>query len=116
MSDEAAVLDHHDASVQQDPYPTYRRLRDRDPLLRMPDGSVVVSRHLDVVALLKSEGVSSAQQAGTAGAPVASLAEHSRAVMIASDPPVHTRRREAVAPSLVPAALRPVGATIEDHV
>ncbi len=116
MSDEAGALDPHDPSVQQDPYPTYRRLRDRDPVLRMPDGSVVISRHHDVVALLKSEGVSSAQEAGTAGAPVASLTEHSRSVMIASDPPIHTRRRDAVAPSLAPAALRPVGAMIEDHV
>jgi cytochrome P450 len=111
-----ALLDPYDPELQQDPFPTYRRLREHHPVLRMPDGSVVVSRHPDVVALLKSESVSSAQEAGAAGAPVASLAEHSRAVMIASDPPVHTRRRDAVAPSLAPAALRPVGATIEAHV
>ena len=76
----------------------------------------MVSRHADVVALLKSEAVSSAQEAGAAGAPVASLAEHSRAVMIASDPPVHTRRREAVAPALLPAELRPLAAAIEARV
>jgi len=110
------TLDPFDPEVQQDPFPTYRRLRDRTPVLPMPDGSVVVSRHADVVALLKSGAVSSAQEAGAAGAPVASLAEHSRAVMIASDPPVHTRRREAVAPSLAPAALSTVGAAVEAHV
>jgi cytochrome P450 len=116
VTDTDALLDPDDPELQQHPFATYRRLRDHHPVLRMPDGSVVVSRHADVVALLKNGAVSSAQEAGTAGAPVASLAEHSRAVMIASDPPVHTRRREAVAPSLAPGALRPIGAMIEAHV
>jgi cytochrome P450 len=50
-----ALLDPYDPELQQDPFPTYRRLREHHPVLRMPDGSVVVSRHPDVVALLKSE-------------------------------------------------------------
>lgn len=110
------LLDPTDPDLQQDPFPTYRDLRDHHPVLTMADGSVVVSRHADVVALLSSPQVSSAQEAGAPGAPVAALAEHSQAVMIASDPPVHTRRRGAVAPSLAPAALRPVGETVAAHV
>ncbi len=84
-------------------------------MLAMPDGSVVVSRHADIVALLKSTAVSSAQEAGSAGAPVASLAEHSQAVMIG------VRSARAHTPpggggTLAPAELRPIGETIIAHV
>ncbi len=65
------VLDPNDPAVQQDPFPTYRRMREHHPVLAMPDGSVVLSRHADVVSLLGSDAVSSAQEAGSAGAPVA---------------------------------------------
>jgi cytochrome P450 len=113
---DVVVLDPHDAGTQQDPFAVYAHLRRDHPVLVMPDGTAVVSRHADIVELLKGGGVSSAQEAGAAGAPVAALAEHSRSVMIASDPPVHTRRREAVAPSLAPDALRSVRDTTETQV
>ncbi len=110
------VLDPHDPATQQDPFPVYARLRHDHPVLRMPDGSVVLSRHADISSLLKSAAVTSAQEAGAVGAPVGALAAHSRSVMIASDPPVHTRRRDAVAPSLAPDALRSIRDAIEGQV
>ena len=36
-TDGRAVLDPHDPTVQQDPFPTYRRLREQHPVLTMPD-------------------------------------------------------------------------------
>ena len=36
-----------------DPYPTYRALRERAPVKRMADGSVFLSRYADVVAVYK---------------------------------------------------------------
>ena len=110
------ALDPHDPATQQDPFATYALLRRQHPVLPMPDGTVVVSRHSDVTSLLKGTAVTSAQEAGAAGAPVAALAEHSRSVMLASDPPVHTRRRGAVAPSLAPDALRPIRDAVEGRV
>lgn len=38
-----------------DPYPDYAMLRDRAPRLRLPDGTVVLTRRADVVAVLRDE-------------------------------------------------------------
>jgi cytochrome P450 len=110
------LLDPFDASTQQNPFAAYRSMRRHHPVLHLPDGTAVVSRHADVVDLLRAGTLSSTQEAGAAGAPVASLARHSRSVMVAADPPVHTRRREAVAPSLTPQALGGVGEGVDRHV
>ncbi len=58
----AQVLDH---ANRADPYPLYRRLRET-PVVREADGSYVVSRYRDIVALLHDPRVSF-------GAPLARL-------------------------------------------
>ena len=43
-----------DPAVQRDPFPHYRRLREHDPVLRMPDsGFYVLTRYEDVRAVLR---------------------------------------------------------------
>ncbi|MEP7102036.1 MAG: cytochrome P450, partial [Burkholderiales bacterium] len=36
-----------------DPFPTYRALREHAPVKRMPDGSVFLTRYADIVAVYK---------------------------------------------------------------
>ena len=46
------VYDPRDPGFVQDPYPTYRALRERDPVHRSPMGPWVLSRHADVLEAL----------------------------------------------------------------
>jgi cytochrome P450 len=110
------VIDPADPALRDDPGPVFSRWRDQQPAWEAPDGAVVVARHGDVDALLRSRAISSAQPGGEAGAPVATLAEHGRWVMIASDPPDHGRRRGAVSPAFGSAAIEALRVTVVDHV
>ena len=83
--------------LHRDPAPLYRYLRDRAPALELADGTWIVTRHADVARLLRSRAISSAQIGGDPGGPAATLAENGKHLILASDPPVHTRRRGAVA-------------------
>ncbi|MEO8922172.1 MAG: cytochrome P450, partial [Caldimonas sp.] len=40
-------------SFYDDPFATYRALREREPVKRMPDGSIFLTRHADIVAVYK---------------------------------------------------------------
>jgi hypothetical protein len=42
-----------DIAFLDDPYPTYRALRECDPIHRMPDGSYFLTRHADLVAVYR---------------------------------------------------------------
>jgi hypothetical protein len=88
-------------ATQSDPYPTYRDLRERDPVYYDPaiDGWIL-TRYDDVVAALKhprfsadrrgarGSAVQAALQAQTQGGPFAQAQ-----TMLSSDPPEHTRLR-----------------------
>src|SRR5262252_8176766 len=58
MPDDRATADAFDLkrlpdAFYDDPYPTYRALREHAPVKCMPDGSVFLSRYADVVAVYK---------------------------------------------------------------
>jgi len=87
------------------PYPTYRALRDWDPVRRMPDGSVFLSRYDDVIAVYKNSTTFSSDKreefapkygVGTA------LFEHHTNSLVFNDPPRHTRVRRLIAGALTP--------------
>jgi cytochrome P450 len=42
-----------DRAFLDDPYPTYRALREHDPVHRMPDGSVFLTRYDDLVEVYR---------------------------------------------------------------
>src|SRR5262245_12989473 len=42
-----------DRAFLDDPYPTYRALREADPVHRMPDGSYFLTRYADLVAVYR---------------------------------------------------------------
>lgn len=102
------------AAFYADPYPTYRRLRDEAPVLRCPDGSWLLTRHADCLAVYRDakrfssdKRVQFAPVFGT-GSP---LFEHHTTSLVFNDPPLHTRVRRAIGDALSPkqvAALAPL--------
>jgi len=54
------LFDPRDPSMYTDPYPHYRRLREKDPVHRTPFGYWVLSRHREVDLLVRTPSVSSA--------------------------------------------------------
>ncbi len=115
-STDMPLFDPTDPGLAQNPYPAYARLRADGPAWRSAHGYWIVARHDEVSRLLRSRVLSSAQPGGEPGAPVGTLAEHGRWVMIASDPPDHGRRRGAVQPAFAAAAMAALGPRIEHHV
>ncbi len=95
----------------EDPYPYYRALREQDPIHRCPDGSWLLTRHADCLAVYKSAAVSSDKRRlflPKFGA--TPLFEHHTTSLVFSDPPYHTRVRDTLTQALKP---RAIGATVE---
>jgi cytochrome P450 len=97
------VYDPYAYEIHEDPYPTYRRLRDEQPLYRNDErGFWVLSRHADVMAAFRdSERFSNAE--GVSIDPAAS-GPHAHRTMsfLAMDPPQHGRMRGIVARAFTP--------------
>ncbi len=77
------------------PYPVYDALRQHAPLHPMGPGSVLLTRHADVLAVYRSAHASSDKQQEFAprlgvGTPIF---EHHTTSLVFSDPPLHTRVR-----------------------
>jgi cytochrome P450 len=92
----------------ENPYPWYAALRDATPVRRMPDGSLLLTRHADCVAVYKdTHAFSSDKRAEYApkygvGSP---LYEHHTTSLVFNDPPLHTRVRGLIAGALTARAI-----------
>ncbi|MGK6308415.1 cytochrome P450 [Variovorax sp. DT-64] len=92
----------------ENPYPWYAALRDSTPVRRMPDGSLLLTRHADCVAVYKdTHSFSSDKRAEYApkygvGSP---LYEHHTTSLVFNDPPLHTRVRGLIAGALTARAI-----------
>lgn len=97
------VYDPYSYEIHEDPYPTYRRLRDEAPVYRSEEQDFwVLSRYHDVMAAFRdSERFSSAE--GVSIDPAAS-GPHAHRTMsfLAMDPPEHGRMRGLVARVFTP--------------
>jgi cytochrome P450 len=87
-------------SFYDDPYPTYRALRSIDPIHRMPDGSLFLTRHRDLEAIYKDTArfssdkkVEFAPKYGTDSL----LFQHHTTSLVFNDPPLHSRVRRLIA-------------------
>ncbi|WP_159839740.1 cytochrome P450 [Nocardia sp. CY41] len=100
---EPLVFDPYDYGFHEDPYPTYRRLREEAPLYHNPDlGFWALSRHADVVGAFRdSVRLSSAN--GVSLDPAA-WGPHAHRVMsfLAMDDPRHMRMRRLVFKGFTP--------------
>ena len=95
-------------SFYDDPYPTYRALRSIDPIHRMPDGSLFLTRHRDLEAIYKDTArfssdkkVEFAPKYGTDSL----LFQHHTTSLVFNDPPLHSRVRRLIAGALNPRAI-----------
>ncbi len=87
----------------EDPFPTYHALRTHDPVKRMQDGTILLTRHADLVAVYRdTKTFSSAKETEFTpkfGADTPLLAHHTTS-LIFNDPPRHTRVRRLIAGAL----------------
>jgi cytochrome P450 len=90
-----------------DPYPTYRALRENEPIKRMPNGSYFLTRYDDLVTAYKNTKVFSSDKkrefAPKYGASL--LYEHHTTSLVFNDPPIHTRVRRLIMGALSPRAI-----------
>lgn len=94
-------------SFYDDPYPTYRALREHDPVRVLDNGSVFLTRHDDVAAMYRSPVASSDKRREFApkygeGTP---LFEHHTGSLVFNDPPSHTRVRRLLLPAVAQRAI-----------
>jgi hypothetical protein len=90
-----------------DPYPTYRALREHEPVKRLPNGSWFLTRYDDLVSAYKSTKLFSSDKKKEFlpkyGASL--LYEHHTTSLVFNDPPAHTRVRRLIMGALSPRAI-----------
>lgn len=90
------------------PYPVYAALRQSQPLRRMPDGSIFLTRHADLSAVYRDAGAFSSDKkvefAPKYGVD-APLYEHHTSSLVFNDPPLHTRVRRIIMGALTRRAI-----------
>ena len=98
-----------------DPFPTYHALRTADPVHRCPDGSIVLTRYDDVVAVYQDHArfVSDKRFEFAPKFGATPLYEHHTTSVVFRDPPDHTRIRRLFAPAFTPRALAALEPRIE---
>lgn len=98
-----------------DPFPTYRALREHDPVHRMPDGSYFLSRYEDCAAVYRdTETWSSDKKVDfRPNFRDSALYEHHTTSLVFNDPPYHSRVRKLLAPAFTPRALKALQGRIE---
>ncbi len=109
------------ADFLANPYPVYERLRETEPVKRLPDGSVFLTRHADLVAVYRDAQTFSSDKQVEFGpkynhapfdqAPwalaegVSPLFQHHTSSLVFNDPPLHTRVRRIIMGALTRRAI-----------
>jgi cytochrome P450 len=90
------------------PYPVYAQLRERSPVLALPDGSFFLTRHADVVAVYKDANAFCSDKQREFGPKYGigtPLHEHHTSSLVFNDPPLHTRVRSIIMGALTRRAI-----------
>jgi cytochrome P450 len=90
-----------------DPYPTYRALREHEPVKLMPNGSYFLTRYDDLVGAYKSTRLYSSDKKKEFLPKYGDslLYEHHTTSLVFNDPPAHTRVRRLIMGALSPRAI-----------
>ena len=94
-------------SFYENPFPTYRALRDHEPVKRCADGSLLLTRHRDLITVYRDQKTYSSDKKAEffpkyGNSP---LFEHHTTSLVFSDPPLHTRVRQLIVGALTPRAI-----------
>ncbi|HZF75052.1 MAG TPA: cytochrome P450 [Acetobacteraceae bacterium] len=94
-------------SFYEDPYPTYAALRRHQPVRRMPDGSLFLTRWADLDAVYRDTAAFSSDKRAEFRPKYGDtpLFEHHTSSLVFNDPPLHTRVRRLIAGALTPRAI-----------
>jgi cytochrome P450 len=89
------------------PYPTYRALREHEPVKRLPNGAYFLTRYDDLVGAYKSTKLFSSDKKRefTPKYGDSLLYEHHTTSLVFNDPPAHTRVRRLIMGALSPRAI-----------
>ena len=90
-----------------DPYPTYRALREHEPVKRMAGGSYFLTRYDDLVSVYKNTKLFSSDKKKEFFPKYGNslLYEHHTTSLVFNDPPAHTRVRRLIMGALSPRAI-----------
>lgn len=114
------VFNPFDPEFRKNPYPTYQRLLEEDPLQESPLGGLVITRHEDAMSLLRDQRASSdfrkspnfRAEAEAQGLDYDALLEENRSFLFL-DPPDHTRLRGLVNKAFTPKVVESLRPRIE---
>ena len=100
-------LRHLPPAFYENPYPTYRALREETPVCRLPDGSLFLTRYADMERVYKDTAKFSSDKKiefkpKFGDSP---LYEHHTTSLVFNDPPLHTRVRRLINNALTPRAI-----------
>ncbi|WP_206998269.1 cytochrome P450 [Trinickia mobilis] len=100
-------LRHLNAAFYADPYPVYDALRTFEPIKRMPDGSLFLTRYRDVQAVYRDPRTFSSDKTVEFKPKYGDspLYEHHTTSLVFNDPPLHTRVRKRIAGALTARAI-----------
>ena len=89
------------------PYPTYRALRENEPVKLMPNGCYFLTRYDDLVTAYKNTKVFSSDKRREFSPKYGNslLYEHHTTSLVFNDPPAHTRVRRLIMGALSPRAI-----------
>ena len=95
------------AEFYEDPYPTYRALRENEPIKRLPNGTVFLTRYDDLVTAYKNTKSFSSDKKREFAPKYGDtpLYEHHTTSLVFNDPPSHTRVRRLIMGALSPRAI-----------
>src|SRR5215475_3898180 len=89
------------------PYPTYRALREHEPVKRLPNGALFLTRYDDLVTAYKNTKAFSSDKKKEFYPKYGNslLYEHHTTSLVFNDPPIHTRVRRLIMGALSPRAI-----------
>jgi cytochrome P450 len=100
-------LEHLTPEFYANPYPTYRALRESEPVKRMRNGSYFLTRYDDLVTAYKNTKAYSSDKKKEFAPKYGDtpLYEHHTTSLVFNDPPAHTRVRRLIMGALSPRAI-----------
>jgi cytochrome P450 len=100
-------LEHLTPEFYINPYPTYRALRETEPVKRMRNGSYFLTRYDDLVTAYKNTKAYSSDKKKEFAPKYGDtpLYEHHTTSLVFNDPPAHTRVRRLIMGALSPRAI-----------
>jgi len=111
---ESIVFDPYDYAFQEDPYPTYRRCRDEDPLHHNEDLDIwFLTRHADVQHALRTENVYSNAMGVSIDKSAWGPDAHKVMSFLGMAPPRQTRLRSLVSRGFTPRRVTELAPQIE---